>query len=32
MTFQNVQIFLEFANFYRHFIEAYGLWAHLQAY
>jgi len=23
MTFQNVQIFLEFANFYRHFIEAY---------
>ena len=23
MTFQNVQIFLKFANFYRHFIEAY---------
>jgi len=24
MTFQNVQIFLEFVNFYRHFIEAYS--------
>jgi len=23
MTFQNVQIFLKFVNFYRHFIEAY---------